>query len=66
MRGLATEAEIERHGERRAAADAMAFDGGDGDLLELLPRLAQARAEALVEQGLALRQLAAIGAFRIF
>src|SRR6516165_8105702 len=50
----------------RAAADAMAFDGGDGDLLELLPRLTEARAEALVEQGLAQRQLAAIGALRIF
>ena len=38
MRALAAEAEIERHGERRAAADAMALDGGDGDLLDAAAR----------------------------
>src|SRR5262249_46649660 len=65
VRPPTAEAEVERHGKRRAAADAMAFDGGNGDLLELLPSLAEARAEPLIEQSLAQRQLAAIGAYRI-
>ena len=39
----ADDSKIARHRERHAPADAPALDGGDGDRLDILPRLAHAR-----------------------
>src|SRR5262249_61826994 len=52
----------DRHG---AAADAMAFDGGDRDLIHLLPRLAQPGTEPLAMDALADRELIALPAFGV-
>ncbi len=56
MRRAAAGAEVERHDQRRAAADAMAFDGGDGHLLHVLPGLAHLRSQPLTMNALADRQ----------
>src|SRR5262249_61768238 len=56
---------IERPDQSRAAADAMAFDGGDRDLIHLLPRLAQFGTEPLAMDALADRELIALPAFGV-
>ena len=66
MCGAAAGAEIERHDQRRAATDAMAFDRGDGDLVHVLPGLAHLGPEPLALDALADRQAVARAPFRIF
>ena len=65
MRGLSAEAEIERDGERRAAADAMVLDGADRHLLHLVPGAAHARADHQRRAAGAHAELRALAAFGI-
>ena len=48
MRVAGHDAEVERNGERNAAADAKAFDRGDRHLVHLVPGARQARPEPQV------------------
>src|SRR5262245_8040057 len=65
MRRASAGAEVERHHQRRAAADAVALAGGERDLPHVLPGLAQARPEALAMDALADRQGIALAPFGV-
>src|SRR6266446_5421294 len=58
-------AEVERHDQCCAAADAMALDGGDGDLVHVLPGLAHLGTKPLAMDAFTDRQRIALAAFRV-